>query len=657
MKKAKYLRRPAASTAPMKRRELGREPTWKDRFRYRFDATLARGTYAVILWLAAVTGAIVLLAGIVVFFVHRPFVPGDDDTLGEGVWQSMLRVIDPGTMAGDRGWTSRVLALTITIVGLLLASALIGLIATAIDQRIEQLRKGRSFVVENGHTLILGWSPRVFTILSEIQVANENQPGSCITVLAGVDKTEMEDEIRARVPSHKATHIVCRTGDPATLADLSMVNASKARSVVILGDESSGGDAEVVKAALAVMAGDLGDDVPVVAELTREDASAALRDASGGRVLTVRSSDIIARVTAQACREAGLSAVFQELLDFDGDEIYFQPAPELEGLTFGDALLAYDSSTILGRRTAGGVVQINPPMGTRFEAGDSVIAVSEDDDTIVFTGVQEVEPPQVSLGDAVAAPEHLLFIGWNPLGPMVLAQLDRFVAAGSSVDVYVEPSFVDRASLDSMYGTTGMDFAHLSAAFHDVRTEVAGLRQAMRAKRYDSVVVLGYRHNVTTAEADARTLLSLMVLDRALKENDQRPRVVAELLDVRDVELAQVTGGDDYVVSDALGSLMMAQLAEHAELGAVFDGLFGADGAAIHIRPVAGYVAEGPITYAQLVAAARAKGEVALGYRSAGADDGALAGGVVVNPPKDRGLSLTADDQVIVISGSESVAV
>ena len=54
------------------------------------------------------------------------------------------------------------------------------------------------------------------------------------------------------------------------------------------------------------------------------------------------------------------------LLDFDGDEIYFQPAPELVGHTFREALLAYPTSTVIGRFTADGTVAVNPPMDSVF---------------------------------------------------------------------------------------------------------------------------------------------------------------------------------------------------------------------------------------------------------------------------------------------------
>src|SRR3989442_995065 len=62
-------------------------------------------------------------------------------------------------------------------------------------------------------------------------------------------------------------------------------------------------------------------------------------------------------------------------------------------------------------------------------------------------------------------------------------------------------------------------------------------------------------------------------------------RLVAEVLDQRNVHIAEMAGVDDFIVSDQLASLMVAQLSEHAELRMVFDELFDASGASIALRP------------------------------------------------------------------------
>src|SRR5204862_168871 len=108
-----------------------------------------------------------------------------------------------------------------------------------------------------------------------------------------------------------------------------------------------------------------------------------LEAVTDGAVLAVNSDRIIAEVTAQACRERGLTQVFRELLDFDGDEMYLREFPELHGATYAEALQAFDKAAVMGLVTEQGV-ELNPPPGHVIEPGDRVIALVEDDSTFVF---------------------------------------------------------------------------------------------------------------------------------------------------------------------------------------------------------------------------------------------------------------------------------
>ncbi len=639
--------RPTSSSSVRTTRTHG-EATWGQRFRYRMDTAFSRGPMAVIVWLASMTVALILIASLVLATFR---VRINDANVGfiEAFWQSMLRVIDPGTMGGDNGWALRIVALLVTLGGIFLASALIGIIAAAIDTKIQDLRRGRSFVVEYGHTLILGWSPRIFTIVSEICVANENQSDSCIVVLADREKTEMEEELRTRVGGKLKTRLVCRTGEPASLHDLSIVNVAHARSVVVLGEvEESGGDAEIVKAVLAVLVATGGNGRTVVAEVSDHEIATALGAAGDGRVLCVRASDIIARITAQACRQSGLSAVCQELLDFDGDEIYFHVAPELEGATFGDSLLAFETSSVIGIRSADGRVQVNPPMDTTFGPGDAVIAVAEDDDKVVFTSLRTVTAPDVVVAPVKdPTPQRILVVGWNPIGAVVLDELDEFVPSGSAVDILIDEDLaqVDPADLAALQ--------NLTAAVVSTSNDMGRLEAQIDEHHYHHVIVLGYRGGMTESEGDARTLLTMLLLQRRAKVAGHPPsRVVAEILDSRDVELAQATGADDFVVSDALSSYLMAQLSENPELDAVFTDLFDAHGSAIGVKPSEWYVAPGrPVEFAEIVAAALARGETAIGYRRAATESDPAA--VVVNPAKNATVELATGDAVVVIGPPE----
>jgi voltage-gated potassium channel Kch len=617
------------------------------RLRYRFDTMMSRGAGIVILWLAAITVGLVFLAALVLTIFGIGINEETDPSLLESFWQSLLRILDPGTFSGDTGWPLRATMLLVTLLGVLIGGSLIGLIVAAVDTRIEQLRRGRSVVVERGHTLILGWSPRVFTLISEIVEANRNQHRARIVVLAPEEKPAMEEAIRDRVGDTKTTRIVCRTGDPSSPHDLRIVNVEEARSIVVLaGGEDGAGDAEAVKAVLAVMTSESRNQAArVVVEMNDAETARALHEASGGSVVTVRAVDVIARITAQACRQPGLSFVWQELLDFAGDEIYFRHAPELEGHTFGEALLAYETSSVIGRRTADGALMVNPPMDTTFDGGDSVIAISADDDTIVFSGFVEETAPDVVVSPPPADRlESLLVVGWSHIGPVVLHELDEFVASESKVDVLVDPDLVDASEL------ADLDLDKLHTTFHTTGGNLDELSASVRSRPYDKVIILGYRSGISAAEADARALLTLLILQQALAENasGRRPRIVTELLDARDVDLARATGADDFVVSDELSSLTLAQLAERADLEPVFTDLFDVAGSALALHPAGWYVRSEAVPFRRVVAAARARGETAIGYRIARAAVGTPR--VVLNPGKSDPVMLSDNDQVVVIA-------
>jgi voltage-gated potassium channel Kch len=618
--------------------------------RYRFDNTISRGTLPVIGYLAVLTFALVIGAAFVLAITGTAINEQKNPSFGEAFWQSLLRILDPGTFSGDSGWFLRIVMLIVTLIGISIAAVLIGLIASGIEQRIDALRRGRSKVLESGHTLILGWSPRIHTVVEELCVANENQRKPVIVVLATEDKEGMEDELAARVASFHNTKIVCRTGDPATLHDLRIASAPDARSIIVLGQGEIAGDADadVVKAVLGVLHVVENRKVPIVAEVDDAETSWALREAGGDRVATVRASDVIARITAQACRQSGLSAVCQELLDFEGDEIYFQQVPELVGRPFGDSLLAFDGSTIIGLRREDGSVAVNPPMDTVITDSDKLIAVSEDDDTVVFAGFRDEPVSDVARQAAEpAVAEQLLVVGWNPLGPAVLHELDDFASPGSSVDVIVDPDIVDAAEL------TDLGLQHLAVQYQSERGDLDELTQTVSGRAFDHVIILGYRSGMSPAEADARTLLTLLLLRRALdRDGERRSRVVTELLDSGDVELARATGADDFVVSDALSSYVLAQLSENPELDDVLTDLFDAEGSALGLKPASRYVAlDQTVSFASIVAAARHRGEIALGYRLA--ERNGSDADVVVNPNKATEVQLGAEDRVVVIGPPE----
>jgi ion channel POLLUX/CASTOR len=122
-------------------------------------------------------------------------------------------------------------------------------------------------------------------------------------------------------------------------------------------------------------------------------------------------------------------------------------------------------------------------------------------------------------------------------------------------------------------------------------------------------------------------------------------RIVGEILDPANVVLAQSTGADDFIVSDELVALMVAQLSEQPLLQAVFDDLFDAEGSAIMCYPVGWYTQKLTCAWGAIAGAAIERNETAIGLRTH------ATGAIRLNYPKGDRLALTEADQVIVIAG------
>ncbi|MCJ7433747.1 MAG: hypothetical protein MUO77_09705, partial [Anaerolineales bacterium] len=354
---------------------MANKPTVKQRFQYFFDNFMSRGTGALIGGLAIVALIVILVAAAVISSSISFAPAGSEGPMSflEAAWEGMMRTLDAGTMGGDEGWGFRFIMFIVTVGGVLFVSALIGIINNGLEDKLDELRKGRSLVLESDHTLILGWSPQVFTIISELVLANESRKsGAVIVVLADQDKVEMEDAIRARVLDTKNTKVICRSGNPIDLTDLEIANPHQARSIIILA-EGSDPDTHVIKSVLAITNNPNRREEPyhIVTQI-RNPKNIEVVKMIGQKdvVQPILANDLIARVVAQTSRQSGLSIVYTELMNFGGDEIYFKQEPGLSGKTYGDALQAYETSTVMGLRKVDGTIILNPKADSRVEPGD-----------------------------------------------------------------------------------------------------------------------------------------------------------------------------------------------------------------------------------------------------------------------------------------------
>ncbi len=637
--------------------------------RYQFDNLMSKGTFAPLMLLLVSSLLIVVIISIALLITNS--IPtNDNNLLGisnnkninilEIMYMTLLRMLDPGVISNDPTNPQFIFFMLLsTFFGLFVISILIAVVNSGVINKISDLRKGKSFVYETDHIVILGWSFQVFPVISELIISNLSKHKPVISILADKDKVFMEDEIKSKVGKTFNTKIVCRTGNPIDIHDLGIINLNAAKSIIIIAPDTKDPDSNVIKTILAITNNPHRKPHPekyhIVAEI-RDPRNVVIAEIAGkDEVQLVVFDHLISRITAQTCRQPGLSVVFTELLDFSGDEIYFADEPKLVGKSFVEAMYSYDSSTVIGLRFANGDIELKPKFDTIIQNGDKVITISESQEKIALSKITNFNIDNTAIKPfaykSVIMPESTLIIGWNRRAPLIINELDNYVAKGSSITIVADSPNVEFDLEDQCDNLT-----HQTLEFRRGDTSSRKVLDNIHLEKFNHIIVLSQSGLEDVQATDARTLSTLLHLRDIADKKGQKYSIVSEMLDDRNRELAEVTNTDDFIVSVKIDSLMLSQIAENIELKMIFEDIFTAGGTAIYIRPASDYVELGkPVNFYTVVESARQKGHIALGMKIQSSEkryssDIKLAHGVIVNPQKQKEFFYTKDDSIIILA-------
>jgi len=334
-------------------------------------------------------------------------------------------------------------------------------------------------------------------------------------------------------------------------------------------------------------------------------------------------------------------------MDFGGDEIYTPELPQLAGKQFGEVLNLFKKNTVMGL-VKNGAAALNPPMNTVIEPGDRVVLIAEDDDKVFLDGAPAVDEGSIVSGSAVKAkPERTMILGWNWRAPLLLRELDNYVAAGSEAVVV--------GDIEGLKDTTMAlkgDLKNQRLSFKAGSITDRVLLESLDLYSYDHIILLCYSDDLESQKADAQTLITLLHLRDMADKKGRDFAVVSEMLDIRNRNLAEISRADDFIVSDKLISLLLTQVSENKALNGVFTDLFDPEGSEAYIVPAGQFVKTGAaVNFYTVVESAQRQGKTAIGYRLASeAHNAEKAYGVHLNPDKGKFVTFEANDKVILLA-------
>ena len=113
-------------------------------------------------------------------------------SFGKGVWDSWTFLTDAGTQANEESLSRKLVAGLNSFIGIVYFAIMQALLVDMIREKMDGIKKGKGFVVEDNHLLILGWSSKALILINELATHNICDK---IVVLSEMDKAILEQTL------------------------------------------------------------------------------------------------------------------------------------------------------------------------------------------------------------------------------------------------------------------------------------------------------------------------------------------------------------------------------------------------------------------------------------------------------------------------------
>lgn len=623
--------------------------TFFEKLRFHFDNLFSMGIKGPVIVLLSILIFCSLIAAFIVYkFNLYPPQEGYYPDYLDYFWQSISGVMDVFYIPLESSWGLRFVSVFTTLVDLFFLSLLISIVSLKLEEKVANLRKGRSLVPISNHSLILGWSDKLIPIINQLTQARLTGGKINIVILADKDKVEMEDAINEKVDK-KNVNIICRSGVPYDMDDLAIVNPDDAKSIIILSPEDENADLFTIKTVMAITKNQnrKSEKYHIIAQLKDYYNYDAAKVVGGDEVVYLKSTEFIAKLVTVSCRQPGLSNVMMDLFSYEGQEIYIKKCEELEGKTYEDAVLAFENDCIIGVFN-NNKIYLNPSESMPLRKGAEYLVISETD---VYLPSPTFDPPiqkaSIShIDSSIRDIEKFLILGWSERCPHILKELNDFASKGSYALIVSDQEGVAKEIEEIKKEITHIEISHISED-----PSLPKVLESLEIDKFDDAILIGDLE-LETQLADAKTMLTLIQLRTLSNKLGKRLNIVTEIFDMKNRKIITIDQADDFIISDDIISLVLTQYSENVHLKTVFDDLLSEKGNEIYLQPASNYVEiDKEVNFYTIAKSALLKGETAIGYKLNEYQFLEEKNyGIVLNPKKTDNIIFSNLDKIIVIS-------
>ena len=459
---------------------------------------------------------------------------------------------------------------------------------------------------------------------------------------------------------NKNVKIICRQGDCRYKASVEIVSPDTAKVIII--NPNSHSETDVFKTLLAITnrTNRKKDNFHIVTSINNREEIALCKTIGKKELEIIDTNVFLPRLEAQTIRQAGLPIVYEDLLDFDGDEIYLKKEEKLYGKLFSECLTAYNKTAIIGI-FSNGKAYLNPPHNRIYKRNEKLIGISEDDSTFLLStsinnnSIKKLKNIKVFKRNynRRLKPENYIILGFNKYTKNMINDMEEYVPKNSKCHIF----YTSSCNLNKN------KFKNLNITIKKLNQIDQNFLDSLRLNNINSVAIESDydidKAKVNLKKVEYETIKRMIYIRKIRKIKNLNFRIITELLETNNHELLKEKNSDDFIISEKLVSSAIAQISENKELSEVFNELFIPDGSEIYLKPITKYInTKDKINFYQLIEIAKSYNEIAIGYKinafseysNYNYNNKNINFGVMINPNKIDDIKFSDDDLLIVLA-------
>lgn len=601
-----------------------------ERFQYWLDKKMAKGTVSMIRVLVTATVVFVMSVAVLMFLFNL----NDGENFISVFWDIFVTTIDEEWPRSEDGKLGYIILTGISAaVGLLFTSVLIGIITSAIEGHIEEMKKGTTMILEKDHIVILGFTPGEYSLISEVVESFGEERGTII-VAENMERETMEDLIYENVKIPERIDLVCRSIDIQDPSELKRCSPLWAKTIIVAPLENN----RVLKTAVAaeaVLSEKPECSTKIIATVDSSKYVIQRYMSENRHLIMLQTNDLVARLIAHCSTQPGLSGVYNDIFNYAGCEFYEEEVPWSIGKQFGEIVQMARGGSVVGISNKQGI-KLNPDPTLRLKADDNLVYFAENKGDLYLEETYEYSSPTRKAYPAPVGEKNLVIIGYNSTLPTILHELPE-----RSFQVKIITDHLEEANkaISSIKYRGEIKASADNIDLSDI-TALEGVVSPM-----DYVVLLSNRE-LEDDPADIEIMLFLFKLYDIRDRLQLDFSVTAEMRREKNRSLIFLKRPTDFVIASNISSMIMAQIAYNPRMRYLFTELLSNKGSEIYLRYASSLDCDGErITIREIRHRAIEYGYLVMGYMRKEKGENKL----YMNPDANQVITLRPEDHLVVI--------